>query len=83
MTMTTTLPRRIVVTFQDTFPKHVVDGMAETNFVGLAETYRGDDPKVLFVFPIPDRFEALKATLDELQAGGALTYVEDLDKPLV
>jgi hypothetical protein len=75
--MTATSPRKIVVTFQDKFPKHLVDGMLTTNFVGLAETYRGDDPQVLFVFPIPDRFEALKATLDELQAGGALTYVEE------
>lgn len=53
--------------------------MLETDFMGMGKTYCGKDPRVIFLHPFPHvSNEVVKETLDELQAGGELTYIEDL-----
>jgi hypothetical protein len=77
--MVTEHRRRFVITFQDQHARDNVDGMLESNFIGLGETYRGKDSKVLYLHPFPHITDAvLKETLDELKAVGALTYTEEL-----
>ena len=52
--------------------------MLESDFMGWGKTYRGKDRNVLVLAPFPDApYEKVKATLDELRTGGALTYVEE------
>jgi len=56
----------------------LVEGMLETDFMGWGKTYSGSNPRVLFLYPFPKAsYEDVKCTLDELQSGGAITYVED------
>jgi hypothetical protein len=70
-------PVRFTITFSKDFPAERVDGMLESDFMGWGKTYRGKDRNVLVLSPFPDApYEKVKATLDELTAGGALTYVE-------
>jgi hypothetical protein len=70
--------RRFVVTFQEEFPMELIQGMLESNFMGLGKTFSGKDPRILFLYPFPDVANTvLKSTLDELQTGGDLTYVEE------
>jgi len=70
--------RRFVVTFRDQYALRNVDGLLNTDFIGLGKTYCGRDPKVLFLYPFPHISDVvLKQTLDELAAVGALTYVEE------
>jgi hypothetical protein len=76
--MTSKEIRRIVVTFEEKFPTEMVEGMLESDFMGLGKTYAGNDRRVLFLYPFPNvSYAVVKETLDELRAGGELTYVED------
>jgi len=71
-------PRRLIVTFKEQYPSELVDGMLESNFMGLGKTYSGKDPRTLFLYPFPEVSErVLRETLDEMQAAGELTYIED------
>ena len=76
--MTKKSRRRFVVTFRDQYALKNVEMLLKTDFIGLGKTYGGKDPRVLFLYPFPHITEVvLKQTLDELQAVGALTYVEE------
>lgn len=70
-------PPLIKVTFAVTFPVDLVDGMLETDFVGLSNVYRKDDARVLYLQPTAEKYRTVLEQLKELEAEGALTYVEE------
>lgn len=69
--------RRFVITFRDQYPLDLIDVMAAGNFMGWGNVHRSDDPRTVFLdlFPNISR-EMFKVDLDEMQAAGELTYVE-------
>jgi len=70
--------RRFVITFQDQYPLDMVDGMLRTDFMGLGKAFGGKEPRVVFLYPFAHVSEVvIKETLDELQAVGELTYIEE------
>lgn len=71
--------RRFVVTYVDQRALKNVEGMLDSEFMGLGKVHCGKDPTVLFLYPFPHITDAMvKETLDELQSVGALTYVEEV-----
>jgi hypothetical protein len=51
--------------------------MLRTDFLGLGQVYRADNPCVLVLRPFPHMYDVARATLEELQEVGALTFVEE------
>jgi hypothetical protein len=67
----------IKVVFKDTFLQHLIDGAWQAgDFLGLGSVYRQDDPRVLYVRPLPDSYLVLKEQLESMEKEGALTFVE-------
>jgi len=75
--MTERRPERFVITFRDDYPMDMFEGMLETGFMGWGNACSGNRSRVLFLYPFPHPSCDLKVDLDELQAGGELTYVEE------
>jgi hypothetical protein len=69
-------PVWFTVTFADSFPADLLDGMFNTNFVGLGEIYRQDNPRILVLKPFRNSYGVALETLEELQSHGALTFVQ-------
>lgn len=71
------IPATIKVTFKDHFPLDLIELMVQSEFVGLGVSHHGQDQRVLYVQPSPERYRDLKAQLEELEREGALSFVEE------
>ena len=76
MGITNVRPVRFTITFSDDFPLERVDGMLESDFMGIGKTYRANHPRVVILKPFRDAYEVALATLNELKEHGALTFVQ-------
>jgi hypothetical protein len=75
MGVSTTRSVRYTVTFTDEHAAKNMEGMLESNFIGLGQTYRVNE-RVLILRPFPGVADA-RETLEELRSVGALTFVEE------
>jgi hypothetical protein len=71
------VPRRIKVTFAESFPVEVVEGLFDTNFLESGTVYRGDMNRVIFLRPAPSKYELARDQLLVWQQQGALSFDEE------
>jgi hypothetical protein len=72
------VPRLVRVTFAEDFPIDLVDSLLGNNFLGLGSAYRHEDPRVMYVRPIPECYPVLIEQLTAWQREGRLSYSEDV-----
>jgi len=64
------------VTFTDQFDQQMLDDFVTTRALGLGEVRVLHEPRVMSLRVFRQEYLSTKLFLDELQEGGALTYVE-------
>jgi hypothetical protein len=71
------IPRRLKVTFAESFPLDLVERFLDTNFLEWGTVYRGETNRVIFLRPIPSKYEMAKEQLLVWQEQGALSFDEE------
>jgi hypothetical protein len=67
----------IKVTFTDRFGDDMIDGLLESDFIGMGTVYRRDERRVLFVRPNMNAYQILIEQLTAWKEDGLLTFVEE------